>query len=186
MPPMTKLVPFLSLGLGLVASVLSMSACTNTAAPPATGATVERAPDAAADAAAEQAAHKAHDAYVAGINSNNLDTFLATITDDAVFLPPNAEPISGKAAVGAWVKDYLAAYETKWVKTSKEFVVRGDLAYEWYAYTSTDTPKAGGPAAGTPVVTDTGNGINIYRRGADGVWRVSRDAWATARKSAAS
>jgi ketosteroid isomerase-like protein len=170
-----------------VASALSMSACT-TSAPPATGATAERAPSAAApasDTAAEQAAHKAHDAYVAGINSNDLDTFLATISDDAVFLPPNSEPISGKAAVGEWVKGYLAAYETKWVKTSKEFEVRGDLAYEWYVYESTDTPKAGGPAAGTPVVTDTGNGINIYRRGTDGVWRVSRDAWTTTRKAGA-
>ena len=179
---MTTRGPFLSLGFGLLASVLSMSACANPAAPPATGAAAEPAPD----AATEQAAHKAHDAYVAGINSNNLETFLATISDDAVFLPPNSEPISGKAAVGEWVKGYLAAYETKWVKTSKEFVVRGDLAYEWYTYTSTDTPKAGGPAAGTPVVTDTGNGINIYRRGTDGVWRVARDAWATARKGSAS
>ena len=185
MPAMRRS-PFLSLGLGLLAAALSMSACTNTAAPPATGATTAPAPDAAADAAAEQAAHQAHDAYVAGINSNNLETFLATISDDAVFLPPNSEPIAGKAAVGEWVKGYLAAYETTWVKTSKEFVVRGDLAYEWYVYTSTDTPKVGGPAAGTPVVTDTGNGINIYRRGADGVWRVARDAWTTTRKASAS
>lgn len=187
MAAMTTRAPFLSLGFGLAASALSLAACTNTSAPAATGATAEPAPaaGAAADAAAEQAAHKAHDAYVAGINSNNLDTFLATISDDAVFLPPNSEPIAGKPAVGEWVKGYLAAYETKWVKTTKEFVVRGDLAYEWYAYTSTDTPKAGGPAAGTPVVTDTGNGINIYRRGADGVWRVARDAWTTTRKAAA-
>lgn len=173
--------PFRSLGFGLFASVLSLSACT-TAAPPATGAAANGS---ATDAAAEQAAHKAHDAYVAGINSNNLETFLATITDDAVFLPPNSEPVSGKAAVGEWVKGYLAAYETKWEKTSKEFVVRGDLAYEWYAYASTDTPKAGGPAAGSPVVTDTGNGVNIYRRGGDGVWRVWRDAWTTTRKAGA-
>ena len=182
---MTRRSPFLAPGFGLLAAVLSMSACT-TGAPPATGtvAGTATADTAAADAAAEQAAHKAHDAYVAGINSNDLDTFLATITEDAVFLPPNSEPISGRAAVGDWVKGYLAAYETKWVKTSKEFVVRGDLAYERYAYTSTDTPKAGGPAAGSPVATDTGNGINIYRRGPDGVWRVARDAWTTTRKSA--
>ena len=185
---MTTRTPFLSLGFGLLAAVFWTAACT-TSAPPATGATAERAPApgaaAATDAASEQAARKAHDAYVAGINSNTLDTFLATITEDAVFMPPNSEPIVGKAAVGEWVKGYLAAYETKWEKTSKEFEVRGDLAYEWYVYTSTDTPKAGGPAAGTPVVTDTGNGVNIYRRGADGVWRVSRDAWTTTRKAGA-
>jgi hypothetical protein len=35
------------------------------------------------------------------------------------------------------------------------------------------------------VVTDTGNGINIYRRGPDGVWRVARDASTTTRKASA-
>lgn len=167
-----------ALCLGLLIALVPVSACT-TAAPPATGA----ASPSATDAAAEQAAHKAHEAYVAAINSNNLENFLATVTDDVVFIAPNSDAISGKAAVGAWVKDYLAAYETKWEKTTKEFVVRGDLAYEWYAYKSIDTPKAGGPAAGTPVVTDTGNGVNIYRRGPDGVWRVARDVWSTTRKA---
>ncbi len=84
------------------------------------------------------------------------------------------------------MKDYFTAYESKWEKTSKEFIVRGDWAYEWYAYSSVDTPRPGGPAAGTPVVTDSGNGINIYRRSADGAWRVARDGWSTARKSAGS
>src|SRR5262245_45050045 len=68
----------------------------------------------------DEAAHRAHDSYVAAINSNHLESFLATITDDAVFLPPNSPAITGKAAVGAWAKDYLAAYQTKWEKTSKE------------------------------------------------------------------
>ena len=85
------------------------------------------------------------------------------------------------AIVGASHKGYYEAYTTVWVKESIEFVVEDGLAYETYRYKSVDTPRADGPAAGTPVVTDTGNGINIYRRGADGRWRVSRDAWATDR-----
>lgn len=170
----------LSLVFGLAASVSWMSACT-TAAPPATGTVAERADD----SAPEQAARKAHDAYVAGLNANNVDAFLATITDDAVILPPDSEPISGRAAIGELMKGHLGAYDKKWERTTQEFEVRGDLAYEWYAYTSTDTPKAGGSAAGTPVVTCGGNGISIYRRGADGVWRVSRDAWTIARKTGA-
>lgn len=123
---------------------------------------------------AEEAAHRAHDAYLAAINANDLDSFLNAVTDDIVFIAPNSPVMVGKAEVGPWVGGYFAAFETKWEKTSVEFVVSGDWAFERYTYTVVDTPRGGGAAA-----TDTGNGINIYRLGDDGVWRVARDAWAT-------
>jgi ketosteroid isomerase-like protein len=123
---------------------------------------------------ADAAAHAAHDAYIDAINANNVDNFLATVTDDLVYLPPNSAAIVGKSDVGPWVQAYFEAFHTEWVKTTIEFVVQGDLAYEWYTYQVTDTPRDGGD-----VTTDSGNGINIYRRGADGTWRVSRDVWAT-------
>jgi ketosteroid isomerase-like protein len=122
----------------------------------------------------EEAAHRAHDAYLAAINSNDLDTFLNTVTDDIVFIAPNSPVMVGKAEVGPWVGGYFGAFETTWEKTSVEFVVSGDWAFERYTYKAVDTPRGGGEA-----YTDTGNGINIYRLGADGVWRVARDAWAT-------
>ena len=53
-----------------------------------------------------------------------------------------------------------------------EFVVMGDWAFEQYAYTSTEIPRGGGLE-----VRDTGKGLIIYRRDADGTWRVARDAW---------
>jgi ketosteroid isomerase-like protein len=124
----------------------------------------------------DTAAHAAHDAYINAINSNNVDNLLATVTDDVVYLPPNSPAIVGKGDVGPWVQGYFEAFHTKWVKTMVEFVVQGDLGYEWYTYQATDTSRDGGE-----VTTDSGNGINIYRRGDDGTWRVSRDAWATDR-----
>ena len=134
----------------------------------------------AADAAAnEAAAEQAHVAYVAAINSNDLAQFNAAIADDIVYLPPNSAALVGRAAVSDFAKGYFEAYQTVWVKTAVELVVSNDWAYERYTYKSVDTPRPDGPAAGTPVVTDTGNGINIYQRGADGRWRVARDSWAT-------
>ena len=134
----------------------------------------------AEDAAAnEAAAEQAHVTYLAAINSNNLGQFNAAITDDIVYLPPNSAALVGRAAVSDFAKGYFESYQTVWVKTSVEFIVRGDWAYERYTYKSVDTPRPGGPADRTPVVTDAGNGINIYQRGADGKWRVARDGWAT-------
>jgi len=123
----------------------------------------------------DSAAHAAHDAYVNAINSNDVDALLRTVTDDIVYLPPNSPAIVGKQDVGQWVGEYFAAFDSKWVKTSVEFVVGDDLAYEWYTYQSTDTPRDGMGE----VLDDSGNGINIYRRGDDGTWRVWRDMWTT-------
>lgn len=124
------------------------------------------------NAGPDTAAHKAHDAYVTAINSNNIDAILDMLTEDVVFMPPNEPSLVGKAAVRPWGEGYLKAFTIHWDKTSLEFVVAGDWAYERYAYKSSDTPRDG-----SAPVTDTGKGINIYRRGADGKWRIARDAW---------
>jgi ketosteroid isomerase-like protein len=124
----------------------------------------------------DAAVHAAHEAYINAINSNNLDNVLAAVTDDIVFLPPNSAAIVGKDKVRPWVEGYFEAFHTEWVKTTVELYIQGDLAYEWYTYRVTDTPRAGGEKT-----TDSGNGVNIYRPGTDGTWRVSRDVWATGR-----
>jgi ketosteroid isomerase-like protein len=131
-------------------------------------------PQAAAVPGEDPAAHQVHEAYVAAINSNNLDMLLAVLTDDVVFLAPQEPVMVGKAAVRPWLEEYIKAYRTHWDKPVQEFVVNGDWAFERYSYKSTDTPVAGGA-----VVEDTGWGLVIYRRGTDGKWRVARDAWGT-------
>jgi len=124
-------------------------------------------------------AHAAHDAYVNAINSNDLERIMGMLTEDVVFMAPNAEPLVGKAAARPWVEGYVQAFKTRWDKPVKEFVVAGEWAFERYAYRSTDTPRAGGP-----VVEDTGWGLIVYHHDADGVWRVARDAWGSDRPAA--
>ena len=123
-------------------------------------------------AARDSAAHQAHANYVRVINSNNIDSLVSMFTDDVVFLAPNDKPIVGKAAVRAWADGYYKAFHTKWDKPVQEFVVSGDYAFERYSYTSTDTPIGGGKT-----LVDTGWGLVVYHREADGVWRVARDAF---------
>jgi len=119
-------------------------------------------------------AHLVHDAYTAAINSNDADSIMEMMTDDVVFLAAHAPPMIGKAAVRPWVDGYLEAYATAWDKRSQELIVAGEWAFERYSYRSTDTPRAGGP----PVV-DTGWGLAVFHREADGKWRVARDAFGT-------
>jgi ketosteroid isomerase-like protein len=65
-----------------------------------------------AQAAANADEQSAHDRYVAAINSNNLDTFVADLTDDVVFQSPGQARIVGKAAVRRRAAAYLAANRT--------------------------------------------------------------------------
>ena len=112
-----------------------------------------------------------HGAYVAAINSNNIDTLLANLTDDIVYQAPE---VVGKAAVREWVQGYFDAYQTKWEKTSLGFTVSGDWAFERYTYKATDTDRKTGAVA-----TDIGKGINIFHRETDGKWRVAVDGWSS-------
>ncbi len=131
-------------------------------------------PAAVASAAEDTTAHLAHEAYTTAINSNNLDSLSGMFTDDVVFLAAHSPPIVGKPAVRKWAQDYLDGFTTHWDKTLQEFKVAGAWAFERYSYKSTDTPKAGGAP-----IKDTGWGLVIYHRDADGKWRVARDAFGT-------
>jgi ketosteroid isomerase-like protein len=116
----------------------------------------------------------AHGGYVAAINSNDVDTLMADLTDDVVYQAPGAPEVVGKTAVKAWVAGYYGAYRTRWEKTSIGFTVSGDWAFERYTYKSTDTDRKTGA-----VTTDVGKGINVFRRGSDGKWRVAIDGWSS-------
>lgn len=112
--------------------------------------------------------------YVAAINSNDLDSFMAMVTEDVAFQAPHGPEVTGSDAVREWVGGYYGAFDTKWEKTSLSFDVNGDIAVERYAYKSTDTLKETGD-----VYTDEGKGINVYKKSEDGKWRVAIDGWST-------
>lgn len=123
-------------------------------------------------AADAPSAKQAHEAYGKAINSNNAAKFMSMVTDDIVMLSPNEPAVTGKKAVRAWVAGYYEAFTARWDKRVVSFVEAGDWAFEVYSYKQTDKPKAGGD-----VITDTGKGLIVYHRDADGKWRVARDAW---------
>jgi ketosteroid isomerase-like protein len=107
-------------------------------------------------------------------HSNDTEALMADLTGDIVYQAPSEAEIVGKDAVRKWVAGYFDAYRTTWEKTSIGFTVIGDWAYERYEYKSTDVDKKTGA-----VTTDKGKGINIFRRGTDGKWRVAIDGWSS-------
>jgi uncharacterized protein (TIGR02246 family) len=115
---------------------------------------------------------RAHEEYLIAINANDLEGVLAMLTDDAVYLPPHEPAVSGKEAIRPWLEGYFAAFRTHWDKETLELVASGDWAIEYAAERVSDTPIGGGEA-----LEDVCKGLIIYRRQADGRWKVARDMW---------
>ncbi|MCI0436956.1 MAG: SgcJ/EcaC family oxidoreductase [Gemmatimonadetes bacterium] len=98
--------------------------------------------------------------------------FASVMTADAIAMPPN-EPAKTGAALTQWLSDFMAGFSiSAQPYTHEEITVLGDVAIHRFSFTWTITPKAGGAA-----VTESGKGIHILRRQADGTWRISRDVW---------
>ena len=121
----------------------------------------------------EMAIREADKAWNAAAQAKDPEKFTAAYADDAVLMLPNSPEMSGKTAIHdaitTFMKDpaFALSFETKSVEVAKS----GDLAFELgtYSVTSTDE-KTKKP------VTAKGHGVTIWKKQADGSWKVRIDA----------
>ncbi|MBV8604507.1 MAG: SgcJ/EcaC family oxidoreductase [Pelomonas sp.] len=127
-------------------------------------------PRAARSTADESEVRAAHAAWIGAVDAGDLDRLLELMSDDAVFLSP------GQALVGrdGFAAGFTAAHERARIDCTSELldvVVAGDVAYTLCRDALAVTPRAGGA-----VVALAGHRMSVYRRAADGRWRLARDA----------
>ena len=91
---------------------------------------------------------------------------LALYSEDAILLPPNQAAVQGKAAIQAW--DEAFPPFSNFQEQSLEIEGQGDLAYDRGTYSMTVTP------AGAAPIEDHGKYLTIWRKQADGSWKISR------------
>jgi len=115
---------------------------------------------------------EAHYAYEAAINSNNTDLVMAMYDKDAEILQPDGPIVSGHKNIRKWVADYFKAYKTRWKKVPLKNFVFGEYGFDEGIDTAVDIPRDGGK----PIHWDC-KGILVYKRQADGEWRIFRDIW---------
>jgi ketosteroid isomerase-like protein len=96
----------------------------------------------------------------------------AHASPDIMLMPPGEPAAMGTAAATAWGEAFLAEFSVELTYTTDNFFVSGDWAIEPYALTAVLTPVDGGDP-----LEEVGKGIHIYRRQADGSWKMTHDAW---------
>jgi len=92
-------------------------------------------------------------------------------TEDATVLPANMPAVKGHAALQAMFETFppLSDFKPEIVDLDG----RGDLAYVRGNYTMTTTPP------GAPAVTDKGKYVEVWKKQADGTWKVNYDSWSS-------
>jgi ketosteroid isomerase-like protein len=126
------------------------------------------------DLAAETARLRETDAaWLAAIQTKDIERTVSYWSDDARIYPPGQPPVIGKAAIRKYVGDSFATpgFSITWKTEQLVLSASGDMAYQVGADRITFTTPEG-----KPVVLDT-RSTAVWRKQPDGSWKCVVDIW---------
>jgi len=126
------------------------------------------APQPPMDMAQVRQAIEAADAkFCEAFNAGDAAALAALYTEDGMMMPPNHEMLQGKAAIEEYGTALASMGVTGLSLTTVEVMQAGDMVVELAKYTVT---IPGG-------LEDSGKSIVIWKKDADGSWKLHRDIW---------
>jgi uncharacterized protein (TIGR02246 family) len=106
-------------------------------------------------------------------HSGDLKDLLALFADDAVLMPPNDTTLYGKEEIGEWWKEYFQWFQVNsTIETEGDLVVAGDQAFHRSSLSIVIVPRKRGTR-----ITDDVRTLTVWRRQADGSWKISHQMW---------
>jgi len=122
-------------------------------------------------AADEKAIRDSETAWVKEFAAKDMDKIVAHYADDATVMLSGAPTMTGKDAIRAGLKDPIADPNFALdLQTLKVYVSKDDLAYSQGAYSVKGTD-----AKTKKVMTETGSYVEVYKKQADGSWKIVAD-----------
>ena len=124
-------------------------------------------------AADEAAIRDADIAWSRTAETRDLEALVSYYTYDVIVLPPNMPVVVGKHAARELNRSMMATagWSAKWQPEKVEAARSGDIGYARGTYVLTVTGPSGAP------VTDKGKYLVIWKKQADGSWKVAVEAF---------
>lgn len=105
--------------------------------------------------------------------AKDVDKTISYYAEAALVLPPNASSATTKEAIRSAWNEMLTTpgAAISWKASKVEVANSGDLAYVSGTYEETATDASGQP------VKDHGKYVEVFKKQADGTWKVVADIW---------
>lgn len=113
-----------------------------------------------------------HDEFVASFATEDVEAMSEFLSDDHVGMPPNQPQLVGKDAAKEYWRNGFSMASSEFSTRSRSVTVAGDVAVDRFQWEMAVSPRDGSPA-----MRDTGKCVWIWRRGADGTWRLATAIW---------
>ena len=127
----------------------------------------------AAETKIEQALRDLDAQWSAAAGAKDIDKTVSYYSENAVVMPPNAPSATTRETIRSAWKEMLTSpgAAVSWKATKVEVAKSGDLACVSGTYEETTIDASGKP------VNDRGKYVEIFKKQADGTWKVVADIW---------
>ena len=127
----------------------------------------QAAPPAGLSDADKTAIRQGEDLFMTSANGKNFGAAAAAYLDDASVLPPKGPALNGKQEIQKFLSGFPPISDFK--LDIVDIDGRGDLAYVRGNYSMTISPPGAAP------IHDRGKYVEIWRKQADGSWKIKWD-----------
>jgi uncharacterized protein (TIGR02246 family) len=133
--------------------------------------------DVKAEAEAIQAVKAVNSTRMAALQAADVEKYSSAYAEDAVVLPPHSPEITGREAIRARISAGLKEIAVEQTIQDEEHVLMSPgWMVERGRYVFEVSPRSGGPER-----EEAGNFLIIWKREADGQWKIAWEMWVTPR-----